>query len=68
MRSGRELVRDLVDAARMSPFSRCVYCGHRSYGRACAAHKDLPQLETAQSPPRENDLAVSGTGSDRKAG
>ena len=62
----RDLVRDLVAAARRSPFGRCEWCGHPCYGRACHADRDLTQLlHEQQSPPP--DLAVAaGTGSDKE--
>jgi hypothetical protein len=52
---GRDLVADLVAAAKASPFARCVYCGHRAYGRACEAHKDLPQLEAVHAAASQPD-------------
>ena len=27
----------------------CVYCGRRTYGRACPSHRDLVQLDRTQS-------------------
>lgn len=37
---------------------RCVYCGRRCYGRACSAHRDLPQIEN-QLFTQSNETAAS---------
>lgn len=49
-RKDRELARALVAPPRRKrrrPPSRCIYCGGRAFGRACNAHRDLIQIETA---------------------
>jgi len=46
-RGARDLVHALLNQARSTAFKRCIYCGMPSYGNACFAHKDLPQLEHA---------------------
>lgn len=32
-------------AKQRKPYVRCVYCGERCRGRACADHRDLPRLD-----------------------
>lgn len=50
-RADRQLTRDLVTSRprrrRARRRQRCIYCGGRSFGRACHAHKDLIQIEAA---------------------
>lgn len=47
----------LIAAARRSPFARCEWCGAPTYGRACAAHRDLTELQREnQNPPHHLDV------------
>lgn len=47
----RQLTRTLVSSRanrrRARRLAHCIYCGGPSFGRACASHKDLIQIEAA---------------------
>lgn len=49
MTDGRKLVAELAATRDAPTFTgRCIYCGCRCYGRACAAHRDLTLTEQQQ--------------------
>lgn len=46
--AARSLTKAVLAELTLSPFAnRCKFCGRRSYGKACEAHRDLVQLEAA---------------------
>jgi hypothetical protein len=61
-----DLVHELLGQIEEGPYARahCIYCGARCYGRTCACHRDLAQLEHAiYTHPFTTEAAASVAGS-----
>jgi hypothetical protein len=57
----------LIPRDRAPLFRNCAYCGDHCYGRACASHRDLIQLDPHVNPEAVARLtSVSATTSARR--